>query len=128
MKPFALFPIPLLLFMLALAACEKPVARVTSKAELEALRTDLKERVANGDLTQPEAVVAIANAQKQIKRAEGKKKKEQSPELKALGSELKEKMASGEISEKEAAEQWMKAARKKSPKKKAQDSNSLTEK
>ncbi len=120
-----------LLFFFVLAGCEQSKKQITSKEELEALRVDLKERVAKGDLSQAEAVVAIAEAQKQLKWSGSKKKKGKSKlssELRTLGADLKEKVTAGEMSEKEAAEQWLKANRKASSNKKATDSIKKTEK
>lgn len=75
--------------------------------DLNAVRADLKEKVASGNMTREEAIVRLAEATKEAKfgprsKDKGKNKVELSPELEALGKDLKERIAKGELTEEEA--------------------------
>ena len=82
--------------------------------DLEAVRTDLKERLANGELTEAEAQVRFAEAFARSKELERQKNRPKlppklPPELEALGAEIKEQVKEGELTEEEAKARWIKA-------------------
>lgn len=85
--------------------------------DINAVRTQLREQVTSGKMTQEEAVVKLAEATKEAKfggRKKGKGKGKDhklSPELEALGKDLKERMAKGELTEEEAKAAWFEATK-----------------
>jgi hypothetical protein len=79
--------------------------------DLESVREDLRQQVADGDLTREEAIVKLAEAKANIGFHENDKK-EVSQELETLGNELKAQIENGQITEEEAKEKWIEAAKK----------------
>jgi hypothetical protein len=81
--------------------------------DIEAVRAELREQVANGELTEAEAQVRFAEAFAKSKQQERDKERPKlAPELEAFGAELKEKMERGDLTEEEAKAKWMAAAQK----------------
>lgn len=81
--------------------------------DLEAFRTELRQRVARGRMSEAEAQVRLAEALAQAHRkARAKGKADVSPELKAQRERLKEQVQEGTLTEAEAKAQWMTAAGK----------------
>ncbi|MHC5082582.1 MAG: hypothetical protein ACYTET_01400 [Planctomycetota bacterium] len=91
-----------------IAGCRKEPDKAQ---DIESVRENLREQVANGELTREEAIVKLAEAKANFDSHE-KGQKEFSPELEALGKELKEKVDSGQMSEDEAKTAWIEAAKK----------------
>lgn len=80
--------------------------------DLESLRADLKEQVANGELSLEEAHVKLAEATKKNKSgSRAKRKFKTSPALKALGAELTGKVDSGDMTAEDAKAKWIEAAK-----------------
>jgi ATP-dependent protease HslVU (ClpYQ) ATPase subunit len=103
-----LIPLALGLALLA-AGCSRGKER-NNTTDLQAVREELKKQVAQGELTEAEAQVKLAEAFAKSKERERRKARDKvSPELEALGAQIKEQLKNGELTEEEARAQWIKA-------------------
>jgi len=100
--------LPLAVALLA-AGCGGGKAK-SQVADLEALGAELKEQMANGELSAAEAQVKYAEAFAEAKRRDrvGVKGKA-ATELEALGAELKAQVEEGELTAEEAKAKWIEA-------------------
>ena len=99
------------LAMLSLGGCHKERDPITSQAELEDYQAALSKQVAAGELTEPEAIVALAEARKELKWGNKKRKRPASKKLEVLGNELKKQVSEGKLTTEEAAAKWTEAAK-----------------
>lgn len=99
----------LLLSLLITAGCQPERDPITSAADLENYRVELREQVASGKLTEAEAVVAIAEATKELKFGNKKRQRPKSKKMEALGNKLKEQVTDGTLTMEEAAAKWAEA-------------------
>lgn len=81
--------------------------------DLQAFRTELREGVTRGKMSEAEAQVRLAEAMARARQKErAKDKLDVSPELMALGERLMEQVQKGELTGAEAKAQWRRAVGK----------------
>lgn len=95
--------------------CRKATQSIDSKEALEAHRTELRAQVTSGKITEAEAIVALAEATRELKFSKkGTKKNKTIPrELRAFGENLKKQVTSGELNEEDAKAKWIEATKRK---------------
>ena len=107
----ALSVVPLLGLMVLVVAQWRGTEQQET-GDFETVRTQLRERLAKGELSEAEAQVRFAEAFAESKRQErGKGKVKLTPELEALGEEIKEQVDRGEMTVAEAKAKWREAKR-----------------
>ena len=113
-RPFKLFSLGIVMTTLVTTGCREAKQTIDSKEAFEAHRAQLRAQVASGAISEAEAIVANAEATKELKSSDKGKKQNKtlSPELRILGEKLKQQVTSGELSEDDAKAKWMEATKK----------------